>query len=219
MLFLFSFFCFGKTDLNGKWFTYLEKNGVIVFRANYDCLIRDNTEWSFIDHENGKIINSGSLIWVDDQLYLGLRNKADKTKNDKSVSGIFVSSYSADEFRIHDTLTKTFLVFRKQPKQSSDDRKLRGTWQFWQKDLNTKEKRKANFKITFSDNNNFSVQHSDLQVNANPNSGTYHFNNGFLVLNPKQPSDHPFWEKPIFFFDGDILILNRQDIYVFGKKE
>jgi len=39
MLFLFSFFCFGKTDLNGKWFVYLEKNGVIVFRANYDCII------------------------------------------------------------------------------------------------------------------------------------------------------------------------------------
>jgi len=100
-----------------------------------------------------------------------------------------------------------------------DGRKLAGTWQFWQKNLNTNEKRKANFKIIFSDKNDFTVQYSDLQDKANPASGNYHLENGFLILQPKQPSAHPFWEKPIFFFDGDILILNRQDIYVFGKKE
>ena len=219
LLFSFSVSCFGETDLNGKWFCYLEKNGVIVFRANYDCIIQNNAEWSFIENEKGKILNSGRLIWVDDKLYLGFPKTADKTADKKTVSGIFVSSYSSSEFRIHDTMTKTFLVFRKQSKQSSDGRKIIGTWQFWQKDLNTSEKRKAGFKITFSDNNNFSVQHTNSQDDANPKSGSYHFQNGFLVLDPKQPTDHPFWKTPIFFFDGELLILNHQGIYVFGKKE
>jgi len=210
--------CHSEPDLSGQWFVFLEAKGGIRFRTDYDCFIKKDKTWFFVRRMDGVTTFSGSLVFAENGLYLEPQTQKKKT-GDKLRQAVPVSVCSSSELRLIDPVFGSVLVFIPSQKLLPKNISLNGTWQFHQKDTESGEIRHAPFKIRLSENGVFTVSYKNEQKPDDPKKGTYEFKDGILKLIPECSTSNPFWSTPVFFFYDSRLVMNRNDVYVYGERE
>ena len=87
-----------------------------------------------------------------------------------------------------------------------------GKWNLFQRDPEHENIRKAPFTVEFLENGSYAIS------NDPENCGTWRIEGALMILKNTNREEGALGHQARFFADGERLVLNRMDVYVYAER-
>lgn len=197
----------------GEWEVFVVIQGNKNFRPDYTCLFGADGVWRRIQAD-GKAEVQGKIVSTDGGVFLvsSTANGEAGQGKDKTVEGIPVAVVSDSVLELNNGLQPDMVMRFEKGSSHLKKGNVVGKWNLFQKDPENKNTRKAPFTVEFLENGSYVIS------NDPENSGTWRIEGAVLTLKNTNRQEGALWYQPRFFADGERLILNRMDAYVYGER-
>ncbi len=203
----------------GEWRAFILQHGRRTARAPFVWILTSDGQWGTRQDGKAEAVHSGifrlsgnRLLFFPPQEQLG----------GSSAQALIATAKDKDSFLLgEEAQTLHVMEFRRLSLlRDPDPEFLSGTWRFTQLDPETKERRKSPFRVLFSRDGRYSAEADQGTSPLPPGAaeGSWILEDGLLRLR-NQFKGEGFWKTPVFFRDGDTLVLNRSGIHLYGEKE
>ncbi len=204
-------------DYEGHWVVYIivdEKKNLL---ADYSYRILGDGRWIKRDKIGEELI--GTAYIIDGKMFFVPINE--KPDANGEIRSIPATSYKKDEIRLASTMQAGMfsLLVKGEHKDLMQKDDILGEWQLYQigKIEDEKVTRTAPFTLKFDTKGTYQIVNADDSVDT-ANSGSWEIKGGVLYLLNENKDESALWHNASFFLDGDKLVLNRLNFYVFGEK-
>lgn len=195
----------------GEWEVFVAVQENKNFRPDYTCSFGADGVWRRI-LADGKAEVQGKIVSTDSGVFLVSSNAEAEKGRDKTVEGIPVAVVSDSVLELNNGLQPEMAMRFEKGSSYLKKENVVGKWNLFQRDPEHENIRKAPFTVEFLENGSYAIS------NDPENSGTWRIEGALMILKNTNREEGALWHQARFFADGERLVLNRMDVYVYAER-